>query len=268
MGVTGEFQDQPIFWATCSMLLALAFLALPAAGLVAPPKRPAFARAPARALAPSGVDGLPDAAQALVFAGCFAGLGVGTAATTALLERARAALGRTGAGAEAYRRAVEALPLLGALYVLAGAGHFAAADAFEAIYPPPGTWGIWYLPGSAAFHVAWTGAAECAGGGGLLLGGLLTKLEVDAAGPLGLPLAGVLTAASAAALAALTVAVTPANVYMYTHGATMAGLGPADAGPLALSYHYARFGVQVALVSLLSTLARDALFYAWGDQLD
>ena len=43
------------------MLRALVLLALPAAGLVAPPKRPAFARAPARALAPSGVDGLPDA---------------------------------------------------------------------------------------------------------------------------------------------------------------------------------------------------------------
>ncbi len=25
-----------------------------------------------------------------------------------------------------------------------------------------GTWGLWYLPGSAEFHVGWTGAAEVA----------------------------------------------------------------------------------------------------------
>ena len=31
-------------------------------------------------------------------------------------------------------------------------------EAFKAIYPPLGTWGCWYLPGSSDFHVAWTGA--------------------------------------------------------------------------------------------------------------
>ena len=55
---------------------------------------------------------------------------------------------------------------------------------------------------------------------------------------------------------------------MFTHGATMAGLGGPDAAPLGLAYHGARFGVQVALVSLLTTLARDSFFYAWGDQLE
>ena len=40
-------------------------------------------------------------------------------------------------------------PILGAFYIAAGVAHFTAAEAFESIYPPEGTWGFWYLPGSA-----------------------------------------------------------------------------------------------------------------------
>ena len=40
----------------------------------------------------------------------------------------------------------------------------AAAAAAAAVYPPIGTWGLWYLPGSAEFHVKWTGVAEVTAG--------------------------------------------------------------------------------------------------------
>ena len=48
-------------------------------------------------------------------------------------------------------------PILGAFYMAAGVAHFTAAEAFESIYPPEGTWGFWYLPGSAAWcHGFWS----------------------------------------------------------------------------------------------------------------
>ena len=50
-----------------------------------------------------------------------------------------------------------------------------------------------------------------------------------------LPVGGLLTAASAGGLFLLTVTVTPANIYMFTHGAVMSGQ---DAGAaLGLSFH-------------------------------
>ena len=62
----------------------------------------------------------------------------------------------------------------------------------------------------------------------------------------------------------LTVLVTPANIYMYTHGAVMG----ADMPPLDVSFHYIRFVIQVLLLSTLFVLAKDGLFFAWGDELD
>ena len=50
------------------------------------------------------------------------------------------------------------------------------------------------------------------------------------------------------------VAVFPANIYQYTHGATMVGAGPE--GPLPLEYHYARLAVQVLLLGVLSLLSK------------
>jgi len=71
-----------------------------------------------------------------------------------------------------------------------------------------------------------------------------------------------LPAAAALGLFVLTWAVTPANVYMYTHGATM------GTGPLPLAFHYVRFAVQCVLLGLLATLAKDSFFYAWGDEIE
>ena len=169
-------------------------------------------------------------------------LGVGSVAATAAFEAVGEAL-PAGLGTSA----VKASSLLGGVFMAAGYAHFALPMAYEVIFPPPGTWGLWYLPGSASFHVAWTGVAECLGGAGLLAGGALDALGVgDRARPL--------RQLSASALFVLMVAVFPANIYQYTHGATMAGAGPD--GPLPLEYHYARLAAQVLLLSALSLLSR------------
>ena len=73
--------------------------------------------------------------------------------------------------------------------------------------------------------------------------------------------------ACAFTLFVLTLLVTPANIYMFTHGATMMG-EEMMAQPLSLQFHAIRFVVQVFLLSLLLTLAKDSFFYAWGDELD
>jgi len=50
----------------------------------------------------------------------------------------------------------------------------ALRSQFARIYPPPGAWGgLWRLPGSAEFHVLWTGGAECLGGAALAWAGLV-----------------------------------------------------------------------------------------------
>eukprot|EP00592_Proboscia_alata_P015840 CAMPEP_0194394700 /NCGR_PEP_ID=MMETSP0174-20130528/124002_1 /TAXON_ID=216777 /ORGANISM="Proboscia alata, Strain PI-D3" /LENGTH=240 /DNA_ID=CAMNT_0039190531 /DNA_START=207 /DNA_END=929 /DNA_ORIENTATION=- len=213
-------------------------------------------------LSPSGIDTLPEIVQASVFVGSYGILGASTIVGVQTLDVASATL-----GLERWRKSfVEGyVPLLlGSLYGLAGVSHFGNAEAFTAIYPPVGTWGLWYLPGTAGFHVAWTGLVELFGGMGLLWGfgsRLLLDEEEDDDGLVG----KLIQPLSALLLFVLTVAVTPANIYMFTHGATMGG---ADAGPLPLSFHFVRFGVQVVLLSLLLALAKDSLFFAWGDELD
>ena len=182
------------------------------------------------------------------------------------------AVSKNAIGLETWRNSFvdTFLPLvLGVLYVSAGVGHFVAASDFRDIYPPYGTWGIWYLPGSAQFHVTWTGIFEFLGGGGLLWTSVMRRNTEDNddddddddennnwSFQLVQPI-------SAAVLFVLTILVTPANIYMYTHGATMGG-----AEALDLSFHYFRFGMQILLLSLLFVLAKDSFFFAWGDELD
>ena len=112
------------------------------------------------------------------------------------------------------------------------------------MYPHQGAWGVWRLPGTPRFHVAWTGVAEVAGGLGLLSGAYLAWLPA---------VPEWLESASALGLIALTVAVTPANTYMFTHNAP--GPLPPDADESALTIppagHFARFLLQVFLLSLL-----------------
>ena len=136
-------------------------------------------------------------------------------------------------------------PIIGITYVAAGVAHFTFHDGFVSMMPHRGAWGFWNLPGSASYHVNWTGVAEILGGAGLLLGSLTFGLT-----PNGFER---LTPVSAACLFALTLAVTPANAYMFTHNAP--GPLPPDADESALTIppagHFARFLLQVFLLSLL-----------------
>ncbi|CAM9420341.1 unnamed protein product [Ectocarpus sp. 12 AP-2014] len=154
---------------------------------------------------PSGVSDLAKPIQALIVAGVFAGLGAGTVAVLAGLQSLEAAL---PAGWYAIWQFTWA-PLLGLTFSAAGIAHFTLLREFCNIYPGRGAWGFWYLPGTSSFHVKWTGIAELAGGVGLALGGLGVGAELG------------LERAAAAGLFALVLAVTPANIYMFSHGAQL-----------------------------------------------
>lgn len=130
---------------------------------------------------------------------------------------------------------------LGLLYILFGVTHFIYKDGYAAIVPPNGTWGgLWDIPAPGAsklglsneeFHVLWTGLAEI-GGGILLILGALNAL------PIQIP---------AFLLFVLTMAVYPANVYMFTHDAQMSFAPPIEY-PLG---HLVRGIAQCILLSIL-----------------
>merc|ERR1712100_627521 len=135
-------------------------------------------------------------------------------------------------------------PILGATYVLAGAAHFALPEGFDAMVPHQNAFGgIWKLPGSKRFHVNWTGVCEILGGLGTL------SLLFDSDSSLG--------KASAFGLFALTIAVTPANTYMFTNNSP--GPLPPDATEemmvLSPSQHFARGVLQVFLLTMLWGIA-------------
>ena len=148
-------------------------------------------------------------------------------------------------------------PLMGVAYIAIGLKHFHWVDptfamALAAIIPPNGTWGFWYVPGDVAFHIFWTGVAEVMGGAGVLLGAATDGLYVTESGGLVLW--------SSRALLVLTLAVTPANVYMLTHGALLPGFTDdfSEDNPVPLSMHVARLAAQSVLLSILWILGSRA----------
>ena len=96
---------------------------------------------PPAALAPSGIDGLPLAQQSAVVAGAMAALGVGYPLRLALEAVGDAV--SPGTGGLKTRLGGALASLLGAFFCFTGYTHFALPAAYEAIYPPPGTWGLY-----------------------------------------------------------------------------------------------------------------------------
>ena len=190
------------------------------------------------------VSGLDESAQTAVV------LGVWTAILLATYECCTVvgpALESLSPGLMAWSKST--WPVIGLTYVAAGVAHFTVHDGFATMMPHEGAWGFWRLPGSPSFHVNWTGVAEIAGGLGLVLGSLPFGLTPDSL--------AWLSPASAAGLFLLTVVVTPANTYMFTHNSP--GPLPPNADesmrtipPLG---HLARGGLQVFLLSLLHGVA-------------
>jgi uncharacterized membrane protein len=189
---------------------------------------------------PSGINTLDKSFQAAVFFGIFAVLGVSTASLSSIVSDATTKY-------EWLQNWRYTWPLLGAIYAAAGVTHFTVQEEYENIYPAKGSWGIWYLPGSKGFHVQWTGVAEFLGGVGLLIGG-----AIDAFAPTYISSPNIVTQAgiesdSAAGLFLLTLAVTPANIYMFTHGARL----PKDGPEVPIAGHAVRGIFQVILLTML-----------------
>eukprot|EP00534_Pseudo-nitzschia_fraudulenta_P002151 CAMPEP_0201130960 /NCGR_PEP_ID=MMETSP0850-20130426/41383_1 /ASSEMBLY_ACC=CAM_ASM_000622 /TAXON_ID=183588 /ORGANISM="Pseudo-nitzschia fraudulenta, Strain WWA7" /LENGTH=253 /DNA_ID=CAMNT_0047400875 /DNA_START=189 /DNA_END=947 /DNA_ORIENTATION=- len=176
----------------------------------------------------SGVNTKDDLTQAFVVKVIFLSLGAGTYLFSSGLHQFSSFLGDNFESQYAFFRSTWPISF-GLIFSLAGITHFTLAEEYENIVPTKGSWGVWNIPGSKAFHVAWTGVAELAGGLGLLAGGISSSLAPFTSAGLG--------SDSAAALFLLTLAVTPANIFMYTHGAKL----PMDSEPLPVAFHGVRW---------------------------
>mmetsp|Transcript_51187 Transcript_51187/g.57984 ORF Transcript_51187/g.57984 Transcript_51187/m.57984 type:complete len:313 (+) Transcript_51187:2-940(+) len=193
----------------------------------------------------SGINTQPELpTQALIVGSIFFTLGFGTYVCSSGLSAVTTTLGATFPNGYPVFRATWPISF-GLIYSLAGLTHFTLSKEYENIYPPQGTWGIWYLPGSKEFHVGWTGIVELLGGLGLLVGGISSIAGISA-------LEGFsLESNCATLLFLLTILITPANIYMYTHGALLPMNTPE---PLPVAFHGVRLVMQIVLLGFLSQM--------------
>lgn len=196
---------------------------------------------------------MDNLAQASIVAAIFLSLGAGTYLFSSGLELFTSFLGDTFPSQYEFFRNTWPVTL-GLVFSLAGVTHFTVKKEYENIFPSEGAWGIWNVPGGREFHVAWTGAAELAGGLGLLASGVSSFAGIGG----NLATTPFLTSAGlesdvAAALFLLVLLVTPANIFMFTHGAKL----PMEGESVPLSFHAIRWVMQVILLGLLSQMGQE-----------
>mmetsp|Transcript_34624 Transcript_34624/g.81632 ORF Transcript_34624/g.81632 Transcript_34624/m.81632 type:complete len:296 (+) Transcript_34624:125-1012(+) len=197
----------------------------------------------------SGVNTKDNLTQALTVKAIFLSLGLGTFLFTTGLGQFAVYLDETFPSQYEFFRNTWPISF-GLIFSLAGITHFTLKEEYKNIVPTNGSWGVWYIPGSKAFHVAWTGVAELAGGFGLLTAGISSF--AGNSNLTALTSAG-LESDSAAALFLLVLAVTPANIFMFTHGAKL----PMASEPIPLSFHAVRWVMQVVLLGFLYQMGQD-----------
>mmetsp|Transcript_28170 Transcript_28170/g.28456 ORF Transcript_28170/g.28456 Transcript_28170/m.28456 type:complete len:253 (+) Transcript_28170:34-792(+) len=193
---------------------------------------------------PSGVNTLPTPVQSGIFLGIFGGLFISTVASVQLVDIISSTLPEISSILSSGRI------LLGVIFLAAGISHFTLKEEFCNIMPAKGTWGFWYLPGSPFFHVAWTGVVEILGGLGYTVGEASRIFNFMLPSPF-----ENLSADSALVLLVLTVLVTPANIYMFTHGAKLPREGP----EVPVSFHAIRGAMQISLFTSFYIFGRSAL---------
>lgn len=195
---------------------------------------------------PSGVNTLPLPAQASVFVGVYGLLYILTAGLVSLFHQAEAFPALTSI-IQTWKTSWA--PGFGLIFTLVGIPHFTLQKDYENIYPYQGAWGIWYLPGSPAFHVLWTGVAESVGGLWLLAASIASFLQIS---PSDDTLAYLLQpSVPSFALFSLVLAMTPANIFSFTHGAKI----PIKSPPLPIKFHVVRLMMQVVLLAMLYEVA-------------
>lgn len=154
--------------------------------------------------------------------------------------------------------------VLSTAFIAAGIAHFAIEDTFTSFVPPKGSWGnLWQVPSPGSdqlgltyeqYHSYWSGIAEIIVGSWLVIATATTNGILtfgDAVGDATVSSSAIgATTIPAALMWVLTAAVTPANIYMYTHNPVVPRI-PALPYPLG---HAARGLLQCALLAVFFKL--------------